>query len=307
MKRIGLVFPGQGSQKVGMGQELFETRDEVRDMFGLAQNVLGRDMAQICFEGPEDVLTKTVNAQPGIFLVSAALLGVLREKGVSPVVVAGHSLGEITAYYAAGVLSLDAALGVIQARGDAMAASYPSDDSAMAAIMKIDLDVIQAVLSEVQEGTVVAANLNCPGQIVISGTKAGVAAACTALSAKGGRAIPLNVSGAFHSPLMQMGADVLADYVKEVSFVNAHVPIVLNRLADVETDAEKLRDNLSKQVVSSVRWIESIQRMSRDVDVIVECGPGKVLTGLCKKIVPDMPVYSVSDLESIAEVCSELV
>ncbi|MSR88212.1 MAG: [acyl-carrier-protein] S-malonyltransferase [Candidatus Margulisbacteria bacterium] len=299
MTRIGFVFPGQGSQKVGMGKDLYDQYFEVRELFISANKVLGYDISSICFDGPDEILTQTANAQPAIFLVSAALLLLLKRSGIVPAMVAGHSLGEITAYYAAGVLSFEDALRVIQVRGAAMAASYPSDDSAMAAIMKVELKVIQRIVSSVKEGPVVAANLNCPGQIVISGKKAGVAEACELLSKEGGRAIVLNVSGAFHSPLMASGSQKLGDFLQDNFFSSAQIPVILNRTALSEIDATQLKENLSLQVISPVNWIGSIQYMAQHVDRLVECGPGKVLSGLCRKIVPELPMVSVSDLESI--------
>jgi [acyl-carrier-protein] S-malonyltransferase len=299
--KIALVFPGQGSQKVGMGADVYSALPNAQRIFDTADRVLGKSISDICFNGPEDVLKDTRNAQPGLFLVSAALIEALAQKGIRPDVVAGHSLGELTAYYAAGVLSLEDTLKLIQARSEAMSASYPSEDSAMAAVMKLDLDIIETVLSDFKETPVVAANLNCPGQIVISGTKGGVEAAGKLLSEKGARLIPLPVSGAFHSPLMQKGAAQLEAALQTFTFADAQVPIVLNRLATPVTLAGALKENVSLQVVSPVRWIDSVQYIASQVDVIIECGAGKVLSGLCKKIVPDFPVYSVSSVDDIAQ------
>lgn len=298
-KRIGIVFPGQGSQKVGMGSDLFESKIG-REYFNKADEILGRPLSDICFNGPEDILKDTRNAQAGLYVVSAILFEHIKAAGINVDYVAGHSLGELTAYFAADVYNFETGLGIIQARGDAMAASYSRDDSAMAAIMKLDLDTINSVLKTIS-GVVVAANLNCPGQIVISGQKQAVLDASTALSAQGGRAIPLPVSGAFHSPLMQKGSEILTEFVKTQSLKDARIPIVLNRLAEAESNAKRLSDNLGLQVVSPVRWIESMEYLNDKVDVIVECGFGKVLTGLVKKILPKKQIITVNTVEDIME------
>jgi [acyl-carrier-protein] S-malonyltransferase len=297
--KIAIVFPGQGSQKVGMGMDAYQTLPSAKDTFDQADAFLGRSISSVCFQGPEDTLKDTRNAQLGLFLVSTVLSNELKARGVVPSIVAGHSLGELTAYHAASVLTFEDTLGLIQARAEAMSGSYPSEDSAMSAVMKLDLDDIEAVLAPFKETPVVTANLNCPGQIVISGTKSGVAAAGLALSEKGARVIPLPVSGAFHSPLMQAGATVLASQLDAFSFFDAKCPIVLNRMALPESNAELLKSNVSLQVVSKVRWIESVEYIATQVDAIVECGSGKVLSGLCRKILPDFPIYSVSSLADI--------
>ncbi len=299
--KIAFVFPGQGSQKVGIGLDVAQSLPEAKVLFDQADDILGYSISKICFEGPEAQLKDTRNAQPGLFLVSAALLMALSQRGFKPSVVAGHSLGELTAYYAAGVLTLEQALKLIQVRSEAMSSSYPSNDSAMAAVMKLDLADIQSVLADFKDVPVVAANLNCPGQIVISGTKSGVEAVGKLLSEKGGRLIPLPVSGAFHSPLMQAGAAQLAAQLDQFIFRDAQIPIVLNRLAVPCLDGGQLRDNVVLQVVSPVRWIESVQYLSTQVDVIIECGAGKVLSGLCKKIDSEFPVYSVSTFEDVVQ------
>jgi [acyl-carrier-protein] S-malonyltransferase len=299
--KIAIVFPGQGSQKVGMGADVVSASPHAKTLFEKADQTLGYSISNICFEGPEEALKDTRNAQPGLFLVSAVLLDALAKKGIFPSIVAGHSLGELTAYYAAGVLALEQSLKLIQARSEAMSSSYPSDQSAMAAVMKLDLDVIQEVLADFKDVPVVAANLNCPGQIVISGTKSGVEAAGKLLAEKGGRLIPLPVSGAFHSPLMQKGADQLALKLDQFSFSDATIPVVLNRLAAPETDALALKNNVALQVVSPVQWIESVRYLATQVDVIIECGAGKVLSGLCKKIVPDFPIFSVSTMDDVTQ------
>ena len=304
MKSIGIVFPGQGSQKVGMGKELYETFPEVRAIFDQANEVLGRDIAKICFEGPDEELLKTVNAQPAIFLVSASLLSLLEKEGVSYNYVAGHSLGELTAYYAAGVFDLETALTVIQERGQSMADSFPQEKSGMVAVMGMEVDALESVLSAYQSTPVVIANYNCPGQLIVSGEKQGLDNAVAELKSKGAKVIPLKVSGAFHSPLMQKASDRLNVFLDSIEFKNASVPIILNRTGLPESDGASLKQNLVKQVVSSVQWIDSMTYMSKQVEGIVECGQGKVLTGLNKKILSDyllFSVFSVEMLESFKE------
>lgn len=301
MAKLGLIFPGQGSQKVGMGKDLYDQIPSAKALFQEASDSCGRDIANICFEGPQEVLTQTQNAQLGIFLVSAALFNQLKAAGVEPTMVAGHSLGELTAYYAAGVLSLKEAIQLIKTRGEGMAASYPSEDSGMAAIMGKSPDEIQQVLTAFTDAPVVMANLNCPGQIVISGRKGPLEEASALLKTEGAKVIPLQVSGAFHSPLMQKGSDLLKTFVETLSFQNATTPIILNRTANPESEALALKTNIPLQVVSPVRWIESMATMTANCDHLVEVGPGKVLTGLARKCAPDFPITTLSELTQIDE------
>jgi [acyl-carrier-protein] S-malonyltransferase len=296
MPSIALVFPGQGSQKVGMGQDLYDTYPEATAIFDTANRLLGRDITALCFEGPAELLTLTSNAQPAIFVVSAAILAILQGQGIHPSYVAGHSLGEITAYYAAGVIDLETALKIIEVRGQAMADAVPAGQSGMAAVMGIELDQLNEVIAPFADRPVVAANLNCPGQIVISGEINGLSEANVALKEAGAKVIPLPVSGAFHSPLMQSASVTLGEYVKSIAFKNAEVPIILNRTAQPETRADELRANLPLQVVSPVRWIETVQQLAHTVDMVVEVGPGKVLAGLIRKTAPELAVTPLSDL-----------
>ena len=284
-----------------MGKDLYDSHESVRAIFDKADQVLGRPISKICFEGPQEELTKTINAQPGIFLVSAALLTLLNEEGIKPSIVAGHSLGEITAYYASGVLSLEDALLVIKERGEGMAKSYPSEKSAMAAVLGANEDTINTVLGPFKNDPLVCANFNCPGQIVISGQKASMDNAIPKLKEQGAKVIPLNVSGAFHSPLMQAGSDHLKAFIDSVTFNDAMCPIVLNRSAQQEHSPIALKENLPQQVVSSVQWIKSIESISNDVDAILECGPGMVLTGLIKKIDSTITRYSVSNVDTLTK------
>lgn len=281
------MFPGQGSQFVGMGKELYESDIDAQAIFETANQLLSQSISNVCFEGPEEKLKQTQYAQIGIFLVSAAQLMMLKKEGRMPDIVAGHSLGELTAYYAAGVFDLETAIRVITFRGEAMARAYPSDDSAMAAVMGTELDIIESVIK--QQPDVVIANYNCPTQIVISGKKNGVQSAIAQLKEAGAkRVIPLNVSGAFHSPLMASAAEEFESFLETQSFKSSTIPIILNRTAQPETDASALRENLALQLKSPVKWTQTIQSMINKVSHVQEVGPGAVLTGLLKKIAPEL-------------------
>ncbi len=301
MTSFACVFPGQGSQKVGMGKDLFDAYADVRDLFHQAQGILGLDLAKICFEGPDEELVKTSHAQPAIFLISIALFNQLKKGGFTPKVVAGHSLGEITAYVAAESLSVEQGLFLIQERGAAMAAAYPSEDSGMAAVLGSTRERIQDVLDSAPlvPYTVVIANDNCPNQIVISGEKEGVSVASALLKEQGAKLISLNVSGAFHSPLMLNATQRLQKSFHNLQFAKAKIPIVLNRTARIETEPQALHENVSLQVSSPVQWTETIRLLDTLVDVIVEVGPGKVLSGLIRKTLAEKEQQNVSDLASL--------
>ena len=295
---LTIVFPGQGSQYVGMGKDLVDTFTESKELFDQASDLLGRDISKICFEGPEEDLTKTENAQVGLFLVSTALYQQLQKHNVKASYLAGHSLGEITAYYAAGVMDLKTALEVVVARGEFMSSC---SEGAMAAILGANLENLETELLEFESEPVVIANYNSPGQYVISGSKLGIEKACEKCGSLDNvkRVVPLKVGGPFHSPIMNPASERFESFIQEKTFQDATVPLILNRTALTESFSDKLKENLPIQVRSSVKWQQSIEKVAPSTSVFLECGAGKVLTGLIKKIVKDKEVVSVNNVETL--------
>lgn len=315
------VFPGQGAQSVGMGRDLYESSAVAREIFELADATLGLAVTRLCFEGPEEALTATENAQPALLTVSAALLAMLSERqgdretrrqgensasrSLSPYLpvslsfVAGHSLGEYSALVAAGALDFPTALRLVRRRGELMAEAR---EGGMAAIIGLDEAPLEQICCEVstEDAPVVIANYNSPGQLVISGAAAAVERACALAKERGAkRALPLKVSAAFHSPLMRAAAEGLAVVVAQAAIVDARTPLISNVTAEPLTQADAIRRELIAQVTSPVRWIASVRRMTADgVDTFVEIGPGSVLTGLIKRIAPDAQLVNVSDFLS---------
>lgn len=315
------VFPGQGSQSVGMGRDLYELSAAARAVFDQADAILGFALSHLCFEGPEDVLTATENAQPALLTVSAALLAVLAERHgdtetrrqtddrllsrspglpVSLSFVAGHSLGEYSALLAAGALDFTTAARLVRKRGELMSEAR---EGGMAAIIGLDEAPLEQICREVSaEGAVVViANYNSPGQLVISGAGAAIERACALAKQRGAkRVLPLKVSAAFHSPLMREAAEGLAAAMAEAAMADAQTSVISNVTAEPLRAAEAIRDELVAQVTSPVRWIASVRRMAADgVDTFVEVGPGSVLTGLIKRIAPDARLVNVNDLASL--------
>lgn len=285
------VFPGQGSQSVGMGRDLAEK------YLDKANAVLGFDLKKIVLEGPEDELKKTAIQQPAIFTVSVAMFEQLATRGSRPAAVAGHSLGEYSALYAAGVISFEDGVKTVNLRGQFMQAAVPAGQGAMAALLGGDRSTIANICKEI--GNVWPANFNSPGQVVISGTKAGVEAAAEKLKAAGvKKMIPLAVSAPFHCPLMQPAADKLAAQLDKITFHDAKVPVYANVTASPATSAGEIKALLIKQVTGSVLWEDSINKMvAAGVDSFVEVGPGKVLTGLIKKINAGVEVKSYDEFK----------
>ena len=278
------VFPGQGAQFIGMGKDLYETNPQAKELFDEANRILGFDIVRIMFEGTEEELKQTRVTQPAVFIHSVLSAKALGEE-FKPDMVAGHSLGEFSALTAAGALSFEDGLRLVHKRALAMQKACEERPSTMAAILGLADEKVEEICAGV-EGVVVAANYNCPGQIVISGEVEAVDAACEQLKAAGAkRALRLNVGGAFHSPLMESAREELAKAIAEAPIQAPVCPVYQNVDAKPHTDPAEIRQNLITQLTASVRWTQSVQNMLADgAEEFVECGPGNVLTGLIAKI-----------------------
>jgi [acyl-carrier-protein] S-malonyltransferase len=307
MPAVAFLFPGQGSQKVGMGKALYDASPLARQVYEEVDSALGFSLSKLCFEGPEADLTMTANAQPAILATSIAALRVVQaETGLQPSVVAGHSLGEYSALVAAGALSLADAARVVNARGRFMQEAVAPGVGAMAAILGLEAADVEAACAEARvalAGEIVSpANLNGGRQIVIAGHKRAVERACEAAKARGAtRAIPLSVSAPFHCQLMQPAADRLAVELAGITVRAPSVPVIANVDAAPHTDAERVRALLVQQVTAPVRWEESIQRLaSMEVSRALEIGQGTVLAGLVKRIARGLVVQAAGDPTAIA-------
>lgn len=309
---IAFTFPGQGSQAVGMGQELAQTFPEAKAVFDEVDAALGQKFSTIMWDGPADDLTLTANAQPALMAVSLATLRVLESKGVdlaqAAKYVAGHSLGEYSALAAAGSLSVADAARLLRIRGDAMQKAVPVGEGAMAALLGLDFEQAQEIAAAAaQDGQVCqAANDNAPGQVVVSGHKAAVERAIELAKEKGARrAVLLPVSAPFHCALMQPAADAMAEALAAVEISAPKVPLVANVLAQPITDPSEIRTRLVEQVTGTVRWRESVTFMAQDgISTFVEIGTGKVLTGMVKRIAKSaegVAVNTAADIEALVE------
>lgn len=292
--KVAYVFPGQGSQWVGMAKELYSSSPQAREVFQEADSVLGFPLSQLCFEGPEEVLRQTVNAQPAILAVSIAYFRDTKQLQEVPAFVAGHSLGEYTALVAAQVLDFAAAVYLARERGRLMQEAGEREPGGMAAILGVD----EALINEIcQQSGAQIGNINCPGQIAISGSSEVLAQAIKLSETKGARrVVPLQVSGAFHTPLMQSAVVGISKVISEIAFRDPIIPIVANTTAQPITTAEAIKSELLYQLCHCVQWQRSIEYMIKEgVSTFIEIGPGKVLTGLIKRINKEVQTLNIGN------------
>lgn len=299
MRKTAFIFPGQGSQFVGMGKDFYNNYSVAKKVYDKANSVLGRKISSICFESTEDVLKQTINTQPAIVTTSIAMLETLKQFGVKADYTAGHSLGEYCAMYNAGVMNLKDTLISIQKRAELMSTV---NCGSMAAVLNATEEQLKMGLEEGRKvGYLDIANYNSPTQVVITGDNEAVKAAGDYMLANGVRkVVPLAVSGAFHSKYVRKAGEEFKEFIKNIKLNDAQIPVITNVDAEPTTIAEDFRDKMPRQIYSSVHWTQTIQRMvSEGVNTFVEIGPGKVLTNLNKRIAPDVTVYSINNQESL--------
>lgn len=303
MGKIAFVFPGQGSQVVGMGRDLYEKYDIARALFKEADQALGYSITELCFNGPEEELRKTSNTQPAILTVSVICYELLKQQGITPDIVAGHSLGEYSALVAAGSLEFSDAVALVNKRGQFMQQAVPLGEGSMAAILGLDRAMIIDICEKTQAefGVVQAVNFNCPGQVVIAGTAKAVEKAAERLKAAGAkRAVMLPVSAPFHSTLMQPAAEQLAGELARITVRDAAVPVVANVHGKTVTAGDTIKRLLVEQAASPVKWEDCVAQMTAfGADLFIEVGPGKVLTGFTRKIAKDIQNLNVEDDASL--------
>lgn len=310
MKKFAFIFPGQGSQTTGMGLDLYNNFENAKKVYNTADEVLGKEISKTCFEGPDETLKQTINAQSAIVATSIAALEAFKSKcDILPTVTLGHSLGEYCAMYAAGVMDLKTTMKAIQKRSELMDEATKTTKGTMAAILGAKQeDILSSVEEASKVGLVQVANYNDPTQIVITGEIEAVNKACELIKEKGARkVVPLAVSGGFHSKLMDSAKEGFVDFVNSLELNDANIPVITNVDAKLTTKADDFKNKMPNQINSSVMWNQSIEAAIKEgVDTFIEFGNGKILAGLNRKICPEIKTYNVSDSETLKTVIEEL-
>lgn len=311
MKKTAFLFPGQGSQAVGMGLDFYQEYDVVRELFDMAEEISKRKLSKLCFKGPMEDLTQTVNLQPAVTAVNLACLTVIAKEGVTPDICAGHSLGEYSAICASDIVSREDTFRLVFKRGKLMHREAEKNKGAMHAIIGLSIDRVEEIVSEAKtEGVVAVANHNAEKQIVITGAPDPVKKAASIASSQGARAIPLKVSGAWHSQLIQGAQDEFKNFIESIPFNTPQRPTIFNITADFEKKPDAIKSIMARQLCSPVKWYDSICKlMAEHIEIFVEVGPGKVLTGLLKKILPkDYPcqIFNVNDMKALEQFIKEI-
>ncbi len=300
-KKTAFLFPGQGSQAVGMGRDLYEEYDFVREIFDMVDEITQSHISKLCFDGPIEDLTLTVNLQPAMTAVNLSCLAALEKEGIQPTLSAGHSLGEYSALKAAGVTTPEDAFKLVFKRGHLMHRESTKHKGAMSAILGLDIDKVRELVDEAEDkGTVAVANHNTAEQIVITGSPEAVEYASKLASERGGKPIPLRVSGAWHSELIRGAEKDFADYLEEITFEAPRTPVIFNVTADFESDPKEVSKIMVSQLCSPVKWYDSVCKMQEEgTEIFVEVGPKKVLSGLLRKIIPDTYEHQVFNVGSM--------
>ncbi|MEN8245498.1 MAG: ACP S-malonyltransferase [Thermodesulfobacteriota bacterium] len=304
MTKIAFLFPGQGSQKVGMGSDFYNEYSSVKELFDLAEETVKLNLSRICFQGPMETLTETINLQPALTVVNLSVLEAIEQVGLRAHVTAGHSLGEYSALVAAQSVTREEAFGMVMKRGELMHREALRRKGAMHAIVGLEIEDVRSILPQASEnGPVSIANHNMQQQIVITGSPDAVEAASEIAKSRGARAVPLKVSGAWHSELIRGAEDDFKKHLAPLSFSKPAIPVIHNVTAEATDDPDEIREIMVQQLCSPVRWYDTMCKlMDEEIDIFVEVGPGKVLSGLLRKTLPkDYPArqYAVNDLKSL--------